>query len=261
MAYRYLPKSLPDRLRAAGLNVVVLDGWHSRGRPTSTGGFAPVGMLNHHTGARDEIGDFANDRAYAEWMAKVGRSDLPAPLVQLSLSLEATVYVLAAGRCNHAGTAKSAGSVAGGDGNNLYVGMEWMLSGTQNIPAKMYQAGATVNAVMLELLGSSVRAVHCHYETSTTGKWDIGDPNGIPFGGHKVLDVPKFQRVVQAHLDAGTGRPSRRQQRLRRTQARLEVARSAVALDREALAAARAELAESKAERDRLAGRVKTLRQ
>lgn len=215
-----LPRDLPDRLRAAGLKVVVIDGWQTRERPASTGGFEPVGVLNHHTGARDERGDLANDLAYAEWMAKVGRSDLPAPLVQLSLSLEGTVYVLAAGRSNHAGTAKSVGSVAAGDGNRLYVGIEWMLSGTQKIPADMYQAGATLNAVLLEILGSSVQAVACHYQTSTTGKWDIGDPDGIPFGGHKVLDVPKFRRAVQARRDALSG-PTE-QQRARRKARRQE---------------------------------------
>jgi hypothetical protein len=44
--------------------------------------------------------------------------------------------------------------------------------------------------------------VHCHYETSVTGKWDIGDPNGIPFKGRRVLDVAKFQTRVQSRLAA-----------------------------------------------------------
>lgn len=254
MTYRYLPRDLPDRLRAAGLKVVELDGWQTRGRPTSTGGFAPVGVLNHHTGARDEIGDFADDRAYAEWMAKVGRSDLPAPLVQLSLSLEATVYVLAAGRSNHAGTAKAAGSVAAGDGNNLYVGIEWMLSGTQKIPAKMYDAGATVNAVLLQILGSSVRTVHCHYETSVTGKWDIGDPDGVPLGGHKVLDVPKFQRAVQAKFDAGNGAAQERR-RERRQAAKREETRADLKTARGALRAARERVQRLVARLARLSGK------
>jgi hypothetical protein len=193
---RRLPDDLPARLKKAGLKVVEIDGWRDRGRPVSTGGFGPVGVLNHHTGSFDRVGDLADDLSYAKWLAKVGRSDLPAPLVQLTLSVEGTVYVLASGRSNHAGVAKASGSVAQGDGNSLYVGIEWMLSGTQQIPKTMYEAGATLNAVLLEILGSSVQAVSCHYQTSVTGKWDIGDPNGISFNGHKVLNVPKFRLAV-----------------------------------------------------------------
>ena len=72
---------LPDVLRKAGLRVVVVPGWETRSRPESTGGFAPVGNLWHHTGSKDvnplSIDD---DYAYARWLAEVGRSDLPAPL-------------------------------------------------------------------------------------------------------------------------------------------------------------------------------------
>lgn len=193
-----LPSNLPTLLRAAGLTVVEIDGWQTRARPASTGGFAPVGVLNHHTGALDRDGDLADDLAYAKWLATTGRDDLPPPVVQLTLSHEGTVYILAAGRSNHAGIAKPSGSVAGGDGNTLYVGIEWMLSGTQFIPITMYKAGVTLNAVLLHILGSSERAVSCHYQTSVTGKWDIGDPEGIEFNGHRVLDVDELRANVYA---------------------------------------------------------------
>lgn len=194
-----LPSNLPALLRAAGLTVVEVEGWETRGRPASTGSFNPVGVLNHHTGSRDDDGDPGDDLAYANWLAKVGRSDLPAPLCHLTLSHEGVVYVLAAGRANHAGVAKASGSVAGGDGNTLYIGIEWMLSGTQPIPVKMREAGAILNAVLTEkVTGTSVQTVSCHYQTSVTGKWDIGDPEGIQFGDHKVLDVDKFRLEVAA---------------------------------------------------------------
>jgi hypothetical protein len=196
-----LPANLPALLRAAGLTVVEIDGWENRGRPASTGSFAPVGVLNHHTGGYDSFGDASDDLAYARWMFLTGRDDLPAPLCGLSISAEGVVYVGAAGRANHAGEARSAGTVAAGDGNTLYVGIEWMLSGTQPISDAQYGAAATTNAVLLRILGSSVRTVHCHYETSVTGKWDIGDPDGVQRGDKKVLDVPKFQRAVQAEFD------------------------------------------------------------
>lgn len=194
-----LPKNLPDLLRKAGLTVVEIDDWETRGRPASTGGFAPVGVLNHHTGSRDVVGDDADDLTYAKWLFTQGRDDLPAPLCHLAISCEGTVYLGAAGRANHAGEAKSSGSIAAGDGNTLYVGIEWMLSGTQPIPAEMYETGVKTNAVLLDILGSSEQAASCHYQTSTTGKWDIGDPNGVLFRGHKVLDVRKFRAAIKAY--------------------------------------------------------------
>jgi hypothetical protein len=87
--------------------------------------------------------------------------------------------------------------VAAGDANRLYVGIEWMLSGTQPIPKGMYEAAVKLNGVLLDVLGNSVQTISCHYQTSVTGKWDIGDPNGVPFGNHRVLDVPKFRRAVK----------------------------------------------------------------
>ena len=198
MTYRRLPADLPDRLRKAGLKVVVIDGWRTRGRPASTGAFKPVGSLNHHTGSYDKIGDTSDDLSYAKWMFLTGRGKaLPPPLCQLALSLEGVVYVGASGRANHAGKAKASGSVSAGDGNALYVGTEWMLSGTQPIPKGMYDAGVKLNGVLMDVLGNSVETISCHYQTSVTGKWDIGDPNGIPFKGQKVLDVPKFRRAVK----------------------------------------------------------------
>lgn len=199
MTYRRLPADLPDRLKKAGLKVVVIDGWRKRGRPARKGEFKPVGSLNHHTGMRDERGDYADDLAYAKWLFLTGRGKaLPPPLCHMALSLEGVVYVGASGRANHAGKAKASGSVAAGDGNALYAGTEWMLSGTQEIPKVMYDAGVKLNGVLMDVFGNSEQTISCHYNTSTTGKWDIGDPNGVPFKGHKVLDVPKFRKAVKA---------------------------------------------------------------
>lgn len=197
MTYRRLPDNLPDLLGKAGLKVVEIDGWRTRGRPASTGEFKPVGSLNHHDARKDVIGDAADDLAWAKHMFITGRPDLPAPLCQLALSMEGVVYVGASGRANHAGVARPSGSVSGGDGNALYVGTEWMLSGSQGIPKVMYEAGVKLNGVLMDVLGNSVQTISCHFNTSVTGKWDIGDPNGVPFNGHRVLNVPKLRDDVK----------------------------------------------------------------
>jgi hypothetical protein len=202
MTYRKLPKDLPQRLRAAGLNVIVVGDWYNVGRPASTGEYKPVGVNNHHTGAFDRVGDLADDLAYAKWLfSGPPRGGLPKPLCAAALNVEGDIFLGAAGRTNHAGTAKASGSVAAGDGNALYVGIEWMLSGKQPIPAKMMRSGAIFNAVLTNYFKTSVQTVSCHYQTSVTGKWDIGDPNGVPFHGQRVLNVPKFRLLVQAEKD------------------------------------------------------------
>src|SRR5688572_624677 len=136
-----LRKDLPALLREAGLEVVVVKGWRFRGRPLRSGGFEPYGVLNHHIGASAKGWSHARELAYAKWMFLTGRRDLPPPLCQIALGRSGRVYLGAAGRANHGGKAKSSGSVAAGDANRLYVGIEWMLSGSEVIPAAMMRAG------------------------------------------------------------------------------------------------------------------------
>jgi hypothetical protein len=187
---------LADVLRAAGLTVVEIDGWKTRSRPESTGGFAPVGVLWHHTG------DNANGAKYAQWLATVGRSDLPPPLCHLSIDRQGVVYVIAAGRANHAGVAKASGSVAAGDGNSLYVGVEVQNTGTEDYPRAQYDAMVKVGAALGKMLPCTINAQRAHYETSVTGKWDPGDPDGLPFaGGKRVLDMDAFRSMIGAAMN------------------------------------------------------------
>ena len=217
-----LPANLPDLLRAEGLNVVEVDGWQTRGRPASTGDFTPVGVLWHHTGAYDGLNDAQSDRAYADWLFKTGRTDLPAPLCQLSISAEGTVYVGAAGRANHAGKAKSSGTVAAGDGNRLYVGVECMNSGKQGWGRPQYDAMVTTGVVLARLLGTSVQTQRGHRETSVTGKWDPG-----------MLDMDKFRADIDAALDGPKprqGLPSPRERMADRIEHEADLAEKAGAV-------------------------------
>lgn len=185
MTYRYLT-TLADALRKRGLTVVEINGWKSRGRPASTGDFNPVGVLWHHTGSKDD------GTEYARWLAVTGRSDLPAPLCQLSIGRDGTVYVCAAGRANHAGVARASGTVAGGDGNALYVGVECQNSGTEGWSAKQRDAMVLTAATLsLDVLGCSSMAHRAHKETSVTGKWDPG-----------ALDMDAFRADVATKVRA-----------------------------------------------------------
>lgn len=197
----YLPRNTPNLFRQVGLTVVELPNWETRGRPASTGGFAPVGTLVHHTGAASRSWTAARAHSYADWMARVGRPDLPAPLANIGLGPDGTVYMLAAGRANHAGKAKPSGTVAGGDGNRLYIGIEAMNSGSEGWTLAQRAAYVKVCAVLcLDITKNSHNTVRGHKETSYTGKWDPG-----------MLDMNAFRRDVALEMqlikNARRGKP------------------------------------------------------
>jgi endonuclease/exonuclease/phosphatase family metal-dependent hydrolase len=185
-----LPSNLPTILRNAGLKVVEVAGWKTRGRP---GPFAPVGVLCHHTATKKSSSD-----SNVVNLLKNGRSDLPGPLAQFGLARDGTVYIIAAGRSNHAGKAKASGTVAAGDGNTLYIGIEAFNDGVgEPWPAAQRNAYVRLAAVLsVKITGSSSQTVRGHKETSVTGKID---PRGI--------DMGKFRSDVSAEMKRLTSPP------------------------------------------------------
>jgi hypothetical protein len=185
---------LARALRKAGLHVEEVPGWRDRSRPESTGGFAPVGVLWHHTGSKDVNPlSIEDDVQYAHWLAAIGRSDLPAPLCQLSIGRNGTVYVCAAGRGNHAGQSKAFGPVPAGDGNALYVGVECQNTGSEGWSGPQYEAMVKAGVALAKMLGTDERSQPGHRETSVTGKWDPG-----------LLDLPDFRRDIAEGLRPST---------------------------------------------------------
>ena len=105
----WLPKVLQD----AGLKVAPVDGWETRG----SGDMGPVkGVICHHTAGPRGNGNMPSLRTIID-----GRPDLPGPLAQLGLGRDGTFYVIAAGRCNHAGKGEWNGEKAG---NTNFIGIE-----------------------------------------------------------------------------------------------------------------------------------------
>ena len=104
-------------LRNAGLKVAVVDGWETRGR----GDMGQVeGVICHDT-ANPTPGNMPTLRTLIE-----GRPDLAGPLAQLGLGRDGTFYVVAAGRCNHAGEGIWQGCTTG---NSSFIGIEAENSG------------------------------------------------------------------------------------------------------------------------------------
>jgi peptidoglycan hydrolase-like protein with peptidoglycan-binding domain len=111
---------LAQVLLNAGLKVAEQPGWKDRGR----GDVGPIkGVVCHHTagprnGNMPSLGIIIN-----------GRSDLPGPLSQLALGRDGTFFVVAAGRCNHAGAGNWQGFTAG---NTNFIGIEAENTGLAN---------------------------------------------------------------------------------------------------------------------------------
>lgn len=200
---------LADACRKSGLKVVELDGWEDN---WSGGDEAYQGIGIHHTGSYDNLTDADNDLDYARWMAFQGRTDLDPPLCNLALSAEAVVYVCASGNANGMGEVKASGPIpAARDGNALYIVIEAMNSGTQGWgsigrdaagnPVTQREAYHRLCAALCRHYRWEAARVRAHHETSVTGKWDPGDPDGVPFNGHRVMDMPAFRGAVAALID------------------------------------------------------------
>lgn len=95
MATRDPLAGIARELRQYGLTVKKVPGWKTRGRP---GGVAARAMFEHHTGSNRNSGN-----APALGIVTNGRPDLEGPLANFLAGRDATIYLVAAGRCNHAG--------------------------------------------------------------------------------------------------------------------------------------------------------------
>lgn len=173
MGYQW-QRWMPAAFRAAGLTVVEVAGWENRGRPASTGAYDPNGaQTKHHTGTTSSA---ANPHPTLGLLI-TGRPDLPGPLAPWTTGADGTIYVLAAGRCNHAGRVGKSGVPGmpyGADGNALAMGDEIDTNGTQTMPEVQRSAVAIATAVTLEHFDRDPEYIHRHADISGTGKWDLG---------------------------------------------------------------------------------------
>ena len=196
---------LPGVLRAAGLKVAAVDGWESRG-VADMGDVA--GVICHHT-AGPRNGNMPSLRTLID-----GRADLSGPLAQLGVGRDGTCYVIAAGRCNHAG----AGSWQGiSMGNSRFIGIEAEnTGGPDDSPWPEVQVDAYQRCVAA-LLGrmnrpASFCAGHKEYATPAGRKSDP-DFNMAAFRASvaAVMDgsAPPLE-LIPATEPAANGRPTLR---------------------------------------------------
>jgi len=172
---------LPEVLKNAGLKVAPVEGWENRG----SGDVGKiVGVLCHHTaGPRNGIMPTLKTLIN-------GRSDLPGPLAQLGLGRDGTYFIIAAGKCNHAGKGSWQGVTTG---NSSFIGIEAENTGLSNdfpwpeVQMDAYRRG--VAAILKHLnRGAEFCAGHKEYALPKGRK---SDPN---------FDMKEFRLSVDAIL-------------------------------------------------------------
>lgn len=171
---------LPAVLEEAGLKVAEVPGWETRGRGEMG---AVKGVLCHHT-AGTRLGSMPSLRVLIE-----GRSDLPGPLAQLGLGRDGTYYVIAAGRCNHAGAGRWMDE---SNGNYCFIGIEAENTGRADDPWPDVQLDAYRRGAA-EIL----RQLHQPADYCAGHKEYAMPPGRKP---DPSLDMLDFRRVVAALL-------------------------------------------------------------
>jgi peptidoglycan hydrolase-like protein with peptidoglycan-binding domain len=178
---------LPTVLLDAGLKVAEQPGWQTRGRG-DVGTIA--GVICHHTGGRrDGIMPSLS-------VVTNGRPDLPGPLSQLCLGRDGTFFVVAAGRCNHAGAGNWQGISTG---NGSFIGIEaentGQTTGPNADPWPEVQLDAYRRGVAAILTKIGANAIMC------CGHREYALPMGRK--SDPTLDMNEFRRQVAAIM-AGT---------------------------------------------------------
>lgn len=174
-----------NKIREYGLHVVEVAGWQTRGSSS----FNPGGVVCHWT-ADGATGELPSLR-----MLINGRSDLAGPLCNFGLARSGAVYIIAAGRANHAG----AGGWRGLRGNSSVFGIEAENNGTQAWPKAQYDAYVKLCAALCDYMHRGPEWVCGHFEWAPGRKID---PRTIAMNGfrnsvsytlthHSTRPVPK----------------------------------------------------------------------
>lgn len=140
---------LAQVLLDSGLRVAEQPSWKDRGR----GEIGPIkGVICHHT-AGSKNGNMPSLRVITE-----GRDDLPGPLAQLGLGRDGTYFVVAAGRCNHAGAGNWQGISTG---NMSFIGIEAENTGLSDDPWPAIQMDAYRRGVAVILKKIRANSIMC----------------------------------------------------------------------------------------------------
>jgi peptidoglycan hydrolase-like protein with peptidoglycan-binding domain len=181
---------LPSVLGAAGLKVALLDGWENRGHGDVD--MQVEGVICHHTATSQKHGNMSTLTTLVD-----GRPNLSGPLSQLGLGRDGTFYIIAAGKCNHAGAGIWNGIT---HGNSKFIGIEAENTGGQDDhPWPEVQLDAYVRGVAA-ILG----------RLNKSSDWCAGHKEYALPRGRKPdpsFDMPGFRAKVQEILNGTAPAP------------------------------------------------------
>ena len=171
-------RDLLPALKDWGLNVIEVNGWQTRGSAT----FNPGGSVNHHTAGS------TNGHIPSLNILVNGRSGLPGPLCNVGQSRSSNytgsklddVYLIAAGRANHAGRGGWRNLV----GNSSVFGLEIEHCGyldREGFSERRQETAYRVHAAMAQVGGYSHEYVCQHKEWAPSRKIDFVGANGNNF--------------------------------------------------------------------------------
>lgn len=176
---------LADVLRAAGLQVIEVDGWRGRGHELTT----INGVVEHDT----VTGTNWSDESVAH-LLRDGRPDLAGPLAQLGLDRHGRYWLIADGKCNHNGY---------GEWGNQAIGIEAFNDAHEPWPDAQVDAWVRGTAVILKHLGLNEGHALGHKETDPKRKQDPSN-----------FDMDAFRRRVAALLHPTTEAELMRDERI-----------------------------------------------
>lgn len=184
---------LADIARGAGLHVIEVDGWKTRGHGELD---AVKGVVCHHTAgpsAKASPGDFPSLRTVRD-----GRTNLSGPLCNLGLGRTGTVYVVAAGLAYHAGAVRVAQPPysnafnLGIEAENDGVGEPW--------PQAQLDAYARLCAALAVHYGFGLGRVLAHKEVCyPPGRKTDPDFEMGPFRRQVALEIAHLQQPAPGH--------------------------------------------------------------
>jgi hypothetical protein len=172
----------------AGLKVAEQPDWQNRGRG-DVGEI--VGVICHHTGGA-RTGNMPSLNTVTQ-----GRPDLAGPLAQLCLGRDGTFFVVAAGRCNHAGIGNWQGFTSG---NGNFIGIEAENMGSKDDPWPAVQMEAYRHGVAALLTKIRADAIMC------CGHREYALPQGRK--DDPTFDMDDFRRQVAAIIAGAAPRLS-----------------------------------------------------
>lgn len=161
---------LASVLRAAGCRVIEESGWTTRGRPASTGTFAPRALVRHW--------DASPPGSHNVSTLINGNGSAPGPLCQIwtcdgNSSHPPSVHVIAAGRANHGGEGNGWGVIPRDDANTYAVGHEIRQTVNEAWPEdQLAQVRLAEKAILDYLDASTGNALCSHSEYAPDRKID-----------------------------------------------------------------------------------------